>query len=346
MKAFTPPARRLLDVKNLSKSFAIKRGLLRKTVGAVHAVDDVSFEVDAGETLSLVGESGCGKTTTARCIVGALTPSQGELTYHAESGTSIDLRHASAPERRMLRRDVQMVFQDPISSLNPRMMVLDIIAEPLLIHGVKNRSERQDRVAELMRLVGLRPEFMQRYPHAFSGGQRQRIGIARALALNPRLIVADEPVSALDVSVQAQVVNLLLDLQDRLGVSYLFVAHDLSVVKHMSDRVAVMYLGRIVEIADTVSLYQAPMHPYTEALLSAAPEPDPRVRSKRIVLSGEVPDAAKPPSGCHFHPRCPYAQDRCRAERPALEVKSNGRRVACHRAEELSLAGVDEEQAA
>lgn len=337
---------RLLEVNRLSKSFPIRKGLLRQVTGAVHAVDDVSFEVQAGETLSLVGESGCGKTTTARCVVGALDATAGELTYYAGDGTAIDTRSATGELRQRLRRDVQMVFQDPISSLNPRMMVLDIIAEPLLVHGVKNRSERQDRVAELMRLVGLRPEYMQRYPHAFSGGQRQRIGIARAIALNPRLVVADEPVSALDVSVQAQVVNLLLDLQDQLGISYLFVAHDLSVVKHMSDRVAVMYLGRIVEITDTVSLYERPMHPYTEALLSAAPEPDPRAKSRRIMLAGEVPDAANPPAGCHFHPRCPYAVDRCRIEKPGLDTRANGRRVACHRADELNLVGVAEEAVA
>ncbi|HEV2514184.1 MAG TPA: dipeptide ABC transporter ATP-binding protein [Devosia sp.] len=343
MTARPQSGQRLLEVKRLSKSFPIRKGLLRKVTGAVHAVDDVSFEVEAGETLSLVGESGCGKTTTARCVVGALDATAGELTYYAENGAAIDTRSAAGELRRRLRRDVQMVFQDPISSLNPRMMVLDIIAEPLLVHGVRNRSERQDRVAELMRLVGLRPEYMQRYPHAFSGGQRQRIGIARAIALNPRLVVADEPVSALDVSVQAQVVNLLLDLQDQLGISYLFVAHDLSVVKHMSDRVAVMYLGRIVEITDTVSLYEQPMHPYTEALLSAAPEPDPRSKSRRIMLAGEVPDAANPPTGCHFHPRCPYAVERCGIEKPSLDARANGRRVACHRADELNLVGVAEE---
>jgi oligopeptide/dipeptide ABC transporter ATP-binding protein len=341
MKTFPPPAAPLLDVTGLSKSFPIRRGLLRRQVGAVHAVDGVSFTIGEAETLSLVGESGCGKTTTARCVIGAVSPSAGKVTYRDREGRALDMHQPGGAERRVLRRDLQMVFQDPISSLNPRMMVLDIIAEPLVVHGVGNRSERQDRVAELMRMVGLRPELMQRYPHAFSGGQRQRIGIARALALSPRLIVADEPVSALDVSVQAQVVNLLLDLQDRLDLSYLFVAHDLSVVKHMSHRVAVMYLGRIVELAETAALYALPLHPYTEALLSAAPEPDPRARSRRIALGGEVPDAANPPAGCHFHPRCPYAVERCRIERPALELKADGRLAACHRSDELVLAGVD-----
>jgi len=331
----------LMSVSGLSKFFPIRKGLLRKQVGAVRAVDDVSFEVATGETLSLVGESGCGKTTTARCIVGAVDPTAGEVTYHGQPGKTIDVLAAQGEDRHTLQQDVQMVFQDPISSLNPRMMVLDIIAEPLRVHGMSNRSERQDRVADLMRLVGLRPELMQRFPHAFSGGQRQRIGIARALALDPKLIVADEPVSALDVSVQAQVVNLMLDLQDRLGLSYLFVAHDLSVVKHVSDRVAVMYLGRIVETAETEALFSAPRHPYTEALLSAAPEPDPRHRSDHAALKGEVPDAANPPQGCHFHTRCPYAVDRCRSETPLLRA-CGGSQVACHRAEELELAGVRE----
>lgn len=342
MKASGPGEMPILEVRNLRKRFPIRRGLLQRQIGEVRAVDDVSFEIAPGETLSLVGESGCGKTTTARCIVGAVRPSDGDITYRDRHGATIDGRTASASERTVLRREMQMVFQDPMSSLNPRMMVLGIIAEPLLVHGVGSRTERQERVAELMRMVGLRPELMQRYPHAFSGGQRQRIGIARALALAPRLVVLDEPVSALDVSVQAQVVNLLLDLQDRLGLSYLFVAHDLSVVKHMSHRVAVMYLGRIVELADTASLYGRPLHPYTEALLSAAPQPDPRQRSKRIILQGEVPDAAHPPSGCHFHPRCPYAVARCRLEVPELQRHDDGRRVACHRTAELTLAGVEE----
>ena len=247
------------------------------------------------------------------------------------------------PKHRLrgLRRQMQMIFQDPFSSLNPRMTLLDIVGEPLLVHGVGNVQERTDRVVELLRLVGLRPEYMRRYPHAFSGGQRQRIGIARALALNPRLVVADEPVSALDVSVQAQILNLLLELQDRLGLTYLFVAHDLSVVKHISERVAVMYVGRIVETAPTEALFAQPLHPYTEALLSAVPKPDPRLRSERIVLEGEVADPANTPPGCHFHPRCSYAQAACREKSPVLEEITPGHFVSCHRARELSLRGVD-----
>jgi peptide/nickel transport system ATP-binding protein len=309
-------------------------------VGHVRAVDDVSFHVDRGETLSLVGESGCGKTTTARCILRALSPTAGEIRLRVGEGTPLDVATLSKRQVRPLRRQMQMIFQDPFSSLNPRRTLLDIVAEPLVANGVGTRRERVERVAELLRLVGLRPEYMRRYPHAFSGGQRQRVGIARALALSPSLVVADEPVSALDVSVQAQILNLMLDLQAQLGLTYLFVAHDLSVVKHVSDRVAVMYVGRIVELAGTEALFTAPRHPYTEALLSAVPKPDPRLRARRIVLEGEVADAANPPPGCHFHPRCSYAVDRCRAETPALEAVAPGHFVACHRARELTLRGV------
>jgi peptide/nickel transport system ATP-binding protein len=250
---------------------------------------------------------------------------------------------ATVPKSRLvsLRRQMQMIFQDPFSSLNPRMTLLDIVGEPLLVHGVGNAQERTDRVVELLRLVGLRPEYMRRYPHAFSGGQRQRIGIARALALHPRLVVADEPVSALDVSVQAQILNLLLELQERLGLTYLFVAHDLSVVRHISNRVAVMYVGRIVELAETTEIFESPKHPYTAALLSAVPEPDPRLRSRRIVLQGEVANPASPPSGCYFHPRCPHAIAVCRTEAPAWQEISRGHFVSCHRAQELQLAGVE-----
>ncbi len=329
----------LLDVKGLKKYFPIRRGLLQKTVGQVKAVDDVSFFLNRGETLSLVGESGCGKTTTARCILRAIAPTAGQVLL-ADNGEIVNVATVPKHRLRSLRRQMQMIFQDPFSSLNPRMTLLDIVGEPLLVHGEGNAHERTDRVVELLRLVGLRPEYMRRYPHAFSGGQRQRIGIARALALNPRLVVADEPVSALDVSVQAQILNLLLDLQQRLGLTYLFVAHDLSVVKHISERVAVMYVGRIVETAPTEELFASPKHPYTEALLSAVPKPDPRLRSDRIVLQGEVADPAKPPPGCHFHPRCQYAQAICRVKSPAQEEIAPNHFVSCHRATELSLKGV------
>jgi peptide/nickel transport system ATP-binding protein len=331
---------RLLEVKNLQKLFPIRRGFLRRVVGHVRAVDGVTFHVERGETLALVGESGCGKTTTSRCVLRAVTPTAGQILFRTLEGAVLDVATLPKSQLRPLRRQMQMIFQDPFSSLNPRRTLLDIVAEPLVANGVGNRAERTERVAELLRLVGLRPEYMRRYPHAFSGGQRQRIGIARALALNPRLVVADEPVSALDVSVQAQILNLMLDLQAQLGLTYLFVAHDLSVVKHVSDRVAVMYVGQIVEMADTVPLFTAPRHPYTEALLSAVPKPDPRLRAQRIVLEGEVADAAHPPSGCYFHPRCSYAVERCRVETPVLEPVEPGHFVACHRARELSLRGI------
>jgi len=308
-------------------------------VGQVRAVDGVSFSIRKGETLALVGESGCGKTTVSRCILRALTPTGGKIRFNI-GDRSVDLATLKKRELRRLRRHMQMVFQDPYSSLNPRMVVGDIIGEPLLINGMTSRAERRRRVAELMEMVQLPQAYMNRFPHAFSGGQRQRIGIARALALNPELIVADEPVSALDVSVQAQILNLLLDLQERLQLTYLFVAHDLSVVKHVSDRVAVMYVGRIVEIGETEALYSRPLHPYTEALLSAAPAPVPEAVSTRIILEREIADPANPPPGCAFHPRCRYAEPRCRQERPALEEAEPGRWVACLRARELSLRGV------
>jgi peptide/nickel transport system ATP-binding protein len=330
----------LLEVKSLQKFFPIRRGFLQRVVGQVRAVDDVSFTVRKGETLALVGESGCGKTTTARCILRAIKPTNGQILFHADSGEVRDVATLSRSELRPLRRQMQLIFQDPFSSLNPRMTILDIVGEPLLVNGVKSRDERAARVAELLHLVGLRPEYMNRFPHAFSGGQRQRVGIARALALHPSLVVADEAVSALDVSVQAQILNLLLELQSELGLTYLFVAHDLSVVKHLSDRVAVMYVGQIVELSEREDLFRAPRHPYTSALLSAVPKPDPRARRQRIVLEGEVANPAAPPSGCYFHPRCPYAIERCRAEAPKLEEVAPGRFVRCHRARELSLAGV------
>ncbi len=331
----------LLEVKNLKKHFPIRKGVLQRVVGHVRAVDDVNFYINKGETLSLVGESGCGKTTTSRCILRALPPTSGSILYRADDEQLIDLAGIPKKQLRPLRREMQMIFQDPFSALNPRMTLFDIIGEPLLVNGVKNRQKRADRVAELLSLVGLRSEYMQRFPHAFSGGQRQRIGIARALALNPRLIVADEPVSALDVSVQAQILNLMLDLQDELGLTYLFVAHDLSVVKHISDRVAVMYVGKIVEMAETVPLFNTPKHPYTEALLSAVPKPDPRLRSERIVLKGDVADPAHPPSGCYFHPRCDYTVDACRQITPQLEEVAPKHYVACHRARELALKGIE-----
>jgi peptide/nickel transport system ATP-binding protein len=312
---------------------------LQRVVGHVRAVDDVSFTLSEGETLALVGESGCGKTTTARCIMRAMPPTAGEVRFHTKAGATVDLATLNRGALQPLRREVQMIFQDPFSSLNPRRTVLDIVGEPLLVHGMRNRRERTDNVANLLRRVGLRAEFMNRFPHAFSGGQRQRIGIARALALHPRLVVADEAVSALDVSVQAQILNLLVDLQEEFHLTYLFVAHDLSVVKHISDRVAVMYVGQLVELAGRAELFQSPKHPYTAALLSAVPRPDPRIHTQRMVLQGEVANPAAPPSGCYFHPRCPFAIDRCRTEAPVLEEIAPGRLVRCHRAKELELAG-------
>jgi peptide/nickel transport system ATP-binding protein len=335
----------LLDVKGLRKFFPIRRGFLQKVVGNVRAVDDVTFYINQGETLSLVGESGCGKTTTSRCILRAIDPTAGQIHFRTDDGSMIDVPSLSESKMQPLRRQMQMIFQDPFSSLNPRMTLLDIVGEPLLVHGMANRQARMDRVAELLRLVGMRPEYMRRFPHAFSGGQRQRIGIARALALNPRLVVADEPVSALDVSVQAQILNLMLELQAQLGLTYLFVAHDLSVVKHISERVAVMYVGRIVEMAATDEIFDAPRHPYTEALLSAVPKPDPRLRSQRIVLEGEVADPANPPSGCYFHPRCRYATEVCCKETPVQEEITPHHFVSCHRAHEVSLRGVVKKQA-
>jgi peptide/nickel transport system ATP-binding protein len=335
-----PDGKPILNVKGLRKHFPIRRGLFGRVGGQVKAVDDVSFQIGTGETLSLVGESGCGKTTTSRCILRAIDPSGGEIHFRTAGGETIDVAGLDRDGLKPLRRQMQMIFQDPFSSLNPRMTIAEIIGEPLLVNGIGDQRTRHARVAELLDLVQLPSAYLNRFPHAFSGGQRQRIGIARALALNPSLIVADEPVSALDVSVQAQIVNLMLDLQDRLGIAYLFVAHDLSVVKHISHRVAVMYVGRIVEIAPTDALFTAPRHPYTEALLSAVPVPDPRIRAQRIVLDGDVADPANPPTGCHFHPRCRYATDRCRTETPALREVAPGHAVRCLRAEEICLTGV------
>lgn len=332
----------LLRVNELQKLFPIRRGFLQRNVGQVRAVDDVNFTLREGETLSLVGESGCGKTTLARCILRAIQPTKGEVLLRLKEGRIVDVAKLPRRQLRRVRPYMQMIFQDPFSSLNPRMTLAEIVGEPLLANGVKDRRARNERVAELLELVGLSAEYMPRFPHAFSGGQRQRIGIARALALNPSLVVADEAVSALDVSVQAQVLNLMLDLQERLGLAFLFVAHDLSVVKHVSDRVAVMYTGRIVELADTKALFEIPQHPYTEALLAAVPVPDPRARTARasIVLQGGAADAANLPSGCHFHPRCPYIVERCRVDVPALEEIKPNHFARCHRARELTLQGV------
>ena len=327
----------LLQIRDLRKFFPITAGVFNRTVGHVRAVDDVSFDVFEGETLGLVGESGCGKTTTSRCILRAIDPTSGQILFRRKNDEIVDLAKLTREELQPLRAEIQMIFKDPFGSLNPRMTLFDNVGEPLLVNGMTNREERTDRVADLLKLVGLRPEFMHRFPHAFSGGQRQRIGIARALSTNPRLVVADEPVSALDVSVQAQVLNLLLELQSRLGLTFLFVAHDLSVVRHISDRVAVMYVGQLVELAPTKTLFSRPRHPYTSALMRAVPVPDPRIPVGEVTLKGEVPSPANPPSGCYFHPRCRFATDRCKVEAPALREPSPGHFVRCHFADELDL---------
>ncbi len=329
----------LLQVQNLKKYYPIERGLIRRTVGHVKAVDDVSFYIKEGETLGLVGESGCGKTTTGRCVLRAIEPSSGKVLYKHQEAGWLNVPELDKEQIKKVRQSMQMIFQDPYSSLSPRMTLLQIVGEPLSIAGVKG-SELEERVAHLLQLVGLRPEYMRRYPHAFSGGQRQRIGIARALAPNPRLIVADEPVSALDVSIQAQILNLMQDLQQQFGLTYLFVAHNLAVVEHISARVAVMYVGKLAELAETDELFRRPLHPYTEALLSAVPKPDPRIKMDRILLEGDVADPANPPSGCYFHPRCRYAQKRCSEETPELRRIDSEHYASCHFAETLHLRGV------
>ncbi len=328
--------RPLLQVRNLKKYFPIIKGFFNRVTGHIRAVDGVSFELYEGECLGLVGESGSGKTTVGRTILRALLPTDGEILFDPD-GEIVDVAQASQKTLKRLRRHMQMIFQDPYSSLNPRMTVLDIIGEPLLVNGINSRHEREDRVRELLVQVGLKPEHLRRYPHAFSGGQRQRIGIARALALHPKLIVADEPVSALDVSVQAQVLNLLQELQDSFKLTYLFVAHDLSVIRHISDRVAVMYAGQLVELTEVHRLFKAPKHPYTESLLSAVPILEPKRKSKRILLSGEVADPSNLPSGCVFHPRCSYAEAQCREEEPEFREIEVGHFVRCHFAESLEL---------
>jgi peptide/nickel transport system ATP-binding protein len=331
----------LLEVKDLKKHFRVTKGFVAsKTVGYVKAVDGVNFFIRRGETLGLVGESGCGKTTTGRLILRAYEPTGGEVWFDDRDLGQVNVAAIDRQQLKEIRRNMQMIFQDPYSSLNPRMTLLQIVGEPLLVNKVARGQELQDRVAELLRVVGLRPEYMTRYPHAFSGGQRQRIGVARALALNPQLVVCDEPVSALDVSIQAQTLNLLQDLQEQFGLTYLFVSHDLSVVEHISDRVAVMYVGKLVEHSTTDILFRNPLHPYTEALLSSVPKADPRFREEPIMLPGDVADPANPPTGCYFHPRCSYAKELCSKEAPQLRELGKEHFVSCHRAEELSLNGV------
>jgi len=337
----------LLEVNNLRKYFPVTRGFMRKTVGTVKAVDEINFYVKEGEALALVGESGCGKTTTGRCILRAIEPTSGNIHFRINSNKYVDIMSLDKDQLKKVRRNMRMIFQDPYSSLNPRMPVLEIIGEPFIIHKmVTKRRELEERVASLLRMVKLDPAYMRRYPHAFSGGQRQRIAIARALALQPKFIVADEPVSALDVSVQAQILNLLKELQGKFNLTYLFIAHNLAVVKYISERIAIMYVGKIVELADTQEVFLSPKHPYTEALLSAVPIPDPRYRKKkRVVLRGEVANPSNPPSGCYFHPRCGYTKDICRYEEPPLvniaKDNDNPHYVACHFANKLKLKGIE-----
>jgi len=315
----------LLQVKNLKKYFPIKTGVLSRVSDYVHAVDDISFDLKSGETIGLVGESGCGKSTTARVILRLIEPTSGEVIFDEKNVFDLN-----GKQLQQLRREMQIIFQDPFSSLNPRMTVEAIVGEALSYHKIARRAEKRDRVVYLLERVGLRPEHLKRYPHEFSGGQRQRIGIARALALNPKLIIGDEPVSALDVSIQAQVLNLLMELQEEFNLSYIIIAHDLRVVEHISDRVAVMYLGKIVEMAHSMDLYKNPLHPYTEALLSAIPMPDPKASKKRILLPGDIPSPIEPPSGCRFHTRCTYRMDECDKIKPAYKEVESGHWVACH----------------
>ena len=338
----------LLDVIDLKKYFPIRKGFLKREVASVMAVDGISLSIRNGETLGLVGESGCGKSTTGRTILRLDEPTSGKILFrtnkletNGHGSRVVDIAKVTGEQLKAIRRDMQIIFQDPYSSLNPRMSVGTIIAEPLQVHGTVSGSERRDRVEQLLNAVGLLPEHMKRFPHEFSGGQRQRIGIARALALSPQLIIADEPVSALDVSIQAQVMNLLEDLQTEFGLTYLFIAHDLAVVKHICERVAVMYLGKIVELAESEQLFSNPQHPYTEALMSAVPVPDPDFQMDRIRLEGDVPSPIDPPAGCRFHPRCRYVQDVCRTEEPIYRDTGNSHFAACHFADTLALQPID-----
>ncbi len=336
-------AKPLLQVNDLKMHFPIRKGFFQNVTGHVKAVDGISFDIQQGETLGLVGESGCGKSTTGRCLLRVYESTSGEIIYHREDEVEVDLCTLTNHQLKPYRSNIRMIFQDPQSSLNPRMTVLDLVGEVMKVNGIAKGKDLEDRVAELLKKVGLRPEYIRRYPHAFSGGERQRIGVARALATNPRLIIADEAVSALDVSVQAQTINLLQDLQAEFQLTYLFIAHDLSIVQHISDRVAVMYVGNLVELAATDELYATPLHPYTEALLSAVPQADPKLARarKHIRLKGEVADPANPPSGCYFHPRCRFNDGtRCQTEKPLLREVKQGRFVACHHAETLELNGV------
>ena len=333
------PTEFVLELKGVKKYYPIESGFLRKVTGYVKAVDDVDLYIKPGETLGLVGESGCGKSTLGRCILRAIDPTDGVIHFKRPNGEVVDLARLDHHQLRALRQEIQMIFQDPYSSLDPRMTVLEIVGEPLISNKIAKGKEIEDRVKELMQVVGLEIKHLKRFPHAFSGGQRQRIGIARALALQPKLIVADEPVSALDVSIQAQILNLLEELQQEFELTYLFVAHDLSVIEHISDRVAVMYAGKIVEVASVDELFSAPKHPYTEVLLSAVPKPDPESKMQRIILPGEVANPANPPNGCLFHPRCLYAKEICQQVEPAMNQVAPGRFARCHFTAELDLRG-------
>ena len=330
----------LLEVKNLKVHFPIVSGIWRRTKGYVRAVDDLSFDLMEGETLGLVGESGCGKTTAGRAMLRAVEPTSGEIWFGMRDGSRISTTAAGSEELRLLRQEIQLIFQDPFASLNPRMTVFDVVADPLRVNHLARGKEVEDQVSEMLLKVGLSPAYMRRYPHAFSGGQRQRVGIARALVMNPRLVIADEPVSALDVSVQAQILNLMQDLQDELNLTYLFISHDLSVVQYIAHRVVVMYVGKIAEIAPTEKLFTEPKHPYTQALLSSVPVANPEVRALGQALEGEVANPANPPSGCYFHPRCPFAQEICRTTEPPLKEVAPEQFASCHFAGELELPGV------
>lgn len=330
----------LLQLRGLKKYFPIEKGFFRKVVGNVKAVDGVNLSIREGKSLGLVGESGCGKTTLGRCILRAIEPTDGTILFRLDGDHIIDFTSLDKKNLRAMRRHAQMIFQDPYSSLDPRMTVLDIVGEPLLVNNIAKGRELEDRVTELVRTVGLNVSHIKRYPHAFSGGQRQRIGIARALATEPKFIVADEPVSALDVSVQAEMLNLMQDLQEEFHLTYLFISHDLSVIEHIADKVVVMYVGKLVEMAETEELFLNPKNPYTEALLSALPKPDPDLRTARIILRGEAPNPAHPPSGCYFHPRCPYAQEICKTKEPPWEEVAPDHFSACHFCKEMQLTGV------